>query len=103
MGEPIRLWRGDAEVTVNGRAEADALVAKGWAVGPRPAPVEPVKAAAVLAAAQEEAPTPAPKVPPKRAGEYGSHAGTQTNVVDNTKQAEVKAEKAEKAEGKAGK
>ncbi len=100
MGEPIRLWRGNEEVTVNGRAEADALVAKGWAVGPRPADVEPVKAAAVLAAAQEEAPTPAPKVPPKKAGEYGTGPGTQTGVVDKTKLAEVKAEK---AEGKAGK
>ena len=98
MGEPIRLWKGKEEVTVNGRAEADALVAKGWQVGPRPADVEPVKAADVLAAA---APAPEPEKPvKKRAGEYGANVGTQTGVVTKEKQAEVKAERAkDKEEG----
>ncbi len=97
MGEPIRLWKGKDEVTVNGRAEADALVAKGWQVGPRPADAEPVKAADVLAAVEPvsaEAPAPEAKPVPKRAGEYGSGPGTQ-RVVDKAKQAEVKQERAE--------
>jgi hypothetical protein len=92
MGEPIRLWKGKEEITVNGVAEANALVAKGWQVGPRPADVEPVKAADVLAAA-DPAPEPEPKPTPKRAGEYGSGPGTRTNKVDKTKQAEVKQER----------
>ena len=92
MGEPIRLWRGDEETTVNGRNEADALVAQGWAVGPRPVDVEPVKAADVLPA-MDEAPTPDPKPVKKRAGEYGAGAGTQ-RVTDKAKLAEVKEERA---------
>ncbi len=105
MGEPIRLWRGKEEVTVNGRAEADVLVAKGWMVGPRPADVEPVKAADVLADAQPVAPAhapapdPAPKPVKKKAGEYG--VGSQpATVVTKDRQAEVKAERAkDKEEG----
>ena len=106
MGEPIRLWRGKEEVTVNGRAEADALVAKGWQVGPRPADVEPVKAADVLADAQPVAPAhapapdPAPKPVKKKAGEYGVGANAPATVVTKDKQAEVKAERAkDKEEG----
>ena len=98
MGEPIRLWRGKEEVTVNGRAEADALVAKGWQVGPRPADVEPVKAADVLAAA---APVSEPEKPvKKRAGEYGVGPNAPATVVTKEKIAEVKAERAkDKEEG----
>ena len=92
MSEPIRLWRGDEETTVNGRNEADALVAQGGAVGPRPVDVEPVKAADVLPA-MDEAPTPDPKPDKKRAGEYGSGPGTQ-RTVDKAKLREVKQERA---------
>ena len=98
MGEPIRLWRGKEEVTVNGLAEVDALVAKGWTVGPRPADVEPVKAADVLAAA-DAAPEPEKPVK-KRAGEYGVGANAPATVVTKEKIAEVKAERAkDKEEG----
>ena len=95
MGEPIRLWKGKEEVTVMGRAEADALVAKGWMVGPRPIDVEPIKAADALAAAQPaHAPAPEPEKPvKKKAGEYGTGAGTQRTVT-KAQQAEVKAERA---------
>ena len=95
MGEPIRLWKGKDEVTVNGRAEADALVAKGWTVGPRPADVEPVKAADVLAA-MDAAPEAEPRPVKKHAGEYGqgAQAGPQTRV-DKAKQAEAKQERKE--------
>ena len=92
MGEPIRLWRGSEEVTIYGQAAAASLVAQGWQVGPRPADVQPQ--AAPDAPAMDEAPTPAAKPTPKRAGEYGSNVGTRTNVVDKTKQAEVKTERA---------
>ena len=100
MGEPIRLWRGKEEVTVNGHAEADALVAKGWTVGPRPADVEPVKAADVLAAA-DAAPEAPPRPVVKRAGEYGTgpQSGPETPVT-KAKQAEVKAERKEDKAGK---
>ena len=98
MGEPIRLWRGKEEVTVNGRAEADALVTQGWMVGPRPADVEPVKASDALAVAQpvgDAAPEPEPRPVIKRVGEYGQGAqsGPETPVT-KAKIAEVKAEKA---------
>ena len=97
MGEPIRLWRGKEEVTVNGLAEVDALVAKGWTVGPRPADVEPVKAADVLAAA---APASEPEKPvKKRAGEYGQGANQPATVVTKGKIAEVKQERAKDRRG----
>jgi len=86
-------------VTVNGRAEADALVAKGWQVGPRPADVEPVKAADVLAAA-DAAPEAPPRPVVKRAGEYSVGPNAPATVVTKEKIAEVKAERAkDKEEG----
>jgi hypothetical protein len=102
MAEPIRLWRGKEEVTVYGSSEANALVAKGWMVGPRPLDVEPVKAAEVLAGAapvqpaQDAAPASEEKPVRKRAGEYGSGSQSAPDTrVDKAKQEEVKAERAE--------
>lgn len=100
MGEPIRLWKGKEEVTVNGTAEAAALVGKGWQVGPRPADVEAPKAADVLANAQpappamDAAPVAEEKPVKKHAGEYGTGPGTQ-RTVDKAKQTEVKRERAQ--------
>ena len=114
MGEPIRLWRGDDEVIVYGQHEANALVEHGWMVGPKPTEPKHVTMKEVLAnatrlqpaddAAPEGEPQPASDAAPeppakptrKRAGEYGSGAGTQ-RTVDKEQIAAVKAERTEDA------
>jgi len=96
VGEPIKMYKGKDTTTAYGPAAMGALLRAGWQVG------EPRQVAAHVtddygndltpAPAMDEAPTPAAHPTKKRAGEYGTAAGTQ-RVVDKAKLREVKEER----------
>ncbi len=89
MGEPVKLYRNDEETTAYGPNAMGALLRDGWQLTPPTA--EPQ---AAPQPAMDAAPQAATVVAKKRAGEYGSGAGTQANKVDKAKLAEVKKERA---------